>query len=372
MQQRCGQPVAAPTRGYEELRELCVAAGDQISLAIATAGHILEVYFNARHTEASQAATELDRLLDVIGDPTLTLALAATAMSAKQQTGEMTEVLRLAERSIDLAGGDATKGKMMTGSPLTLAIAFRGMARCFLGIAGWKADFEQAVAMAQSTEPITRAAALYFTYIVAIMNGVLAPSTSLLREAEEIRKVAAQSGENVAVAQGDQYTGIVLLRLGGSSRAKGIQLTEKVREMTLQGGYNLAVLPLIDLHLAEEKVRVGDYAGAISLSRPAVDDFFSTGDKLWAGCVTNVFVDALLGSGSAADLQEAEAAVDRLAALPIEPAVVVHKAWLLRAQALLARAQGDAAGYRRYRDAYRKMAADMGFEGHMAWAEAMD
>jgi hypothetical protein len=28
--------------------------------------------------------------------------------------------------------------------------------------------------------------------------------------------------------------------------------------------------------------------------------------------------------------------------------------------------------YTDYRDRYRKMAAELGFEGHMAWAEAMD
>ena len=77
-------------------------------------------------TEASQTGTELVRLLESIGDPTLTLALMTAALSAKQETGEMSEVLRLAERGIELAGGDATKGYMMTGSPLTLIVAMRG------------------------------------------------------------------------------------------------------------------------------------------------------------------------------------------------------------------------------------------------------
>jgi hypothetical protein len=45
--------------------------------------------------------------------------------------------------------------------------------------------------------------------------------------------------------------------------------------------------------------------------------------------------------------------------------------WLLRLCALLARAQGDEAGYRDYRDRYRSMAKTLGFEGHIAWAGAM-
>jgi adenylate cyclase len=44
---------------------------------------------------------------------------------------------------------------------------------------------------------------------------------------------------------------------------------------------------------------------------------------------------------------------------------------LLRLRALLARTRGDDAGYRDLRDQYREMAAYLGFEGHMKWAEAM-
>jgi hypothetical protein len=45
--------------------------------------------------------------------------------------------------------------------------------------------------------------------------------------------------------------------------------------------------------------------------------------------------------------------------------------WLLRLRALLARARGDDTTYRDYRDRYRDMATSLGFEGHIAWAEAM-
>ena len=42
--------------------------------------------------------------------------------------------------------------------------------------------------------------------------------------------------------------------------------------------------------------------------------------------------------------------------------------WLLRLRALLAHAEGNDAAYRDYRDRYRRMANDLGFEGHMQWA----
>jgi adenylate cyclase len=50
---------------------------------------------------------------------------------------------------------------------------------------------------------------------------------------------------------------------------------------------------------------------------------------------------------------------------------VRREIWLLRLRALLARARGDEAAYRDYRDRYRAMATSVGFEGHMKWAEAM-
>jgi adenylate cyclase len=357
--------------GFEELRDLCVAAGDQRSLAIATAGHALDQFFNSRLTEASQTGTELVRLLESIGDPTLTLALLSTTLSVKQQTGEMSEVLRLAERGIELAGGDSTKGKMMTGSPLALIIAMRGMARCCLGIAGWRDDFERAVSMGRMAEPITRSAALYFTYIAATANALLVPTDAVIREAEEALTIAEHAGGSVVLGQGKQYVGILRVRMGGSSRARGFELLDQVRTMAVEKRYNEAVIPLVDTDVAREKLRYGDIVGAIALSRLAVSDFFRTGDGLFAGYGTNVLVEALLQRSTPADLQDARVAVERLADSPVEPGFVVHNIWLLRARALLAKAQGDAI-YPEYRDRYRKMANELGFEGHIAWAEAMD
>ena len=66
----------------------------------------------------------------------------------------------------------------------------------------------------------------------------------------------------------------------------------------------------------------------------------------------------------------AKAAIDRLARLRADDNVL-RDIWLLRLQALLARAHGDAAGYARFRDRYRDMAKTLGFEGHIEWAEAM-
>src|SRR2546425_2218566 len=107
------------------------------------AGVLNATYMNARRHEASLLATELSRLLNSIADPTSTVALSFTAMLAKQETGEMTEVLRLAQQVIELADGDPAKGNLVFPSPLTFAIGMRGVARWCLGIDGWKHDFRE-------------------------------------------------------------------------------------------------------------------------------------------------------------------------------------------------------------------------------------
>jgi len=78
-----------------------------------------------------------------------------------------------------------------------------------------------------------------------------------------------------------------------------------------------------------------------------------------------------LRGASEGDIAEAQAAIDRLAAVPTDPGFVLHEIPLLRLRALLARARSDEAAYRDFRDRYRDMARTLGFEGHIAWAEAM-
>ncbi|HSS24040.1 MAG TPA: hypothetical protein VLL82_06485, partial [Mycobacterium sp.] len=80
---------------------------------------------------------------------------------------------------------------------------------------------------------------------------------------------------------------------------------------------------------------------------------------------------ALLSRGSAADIKDAELAIDRLAAVPTEPGFVLHELPVLRLRSLLARALGDEPGYEQFVERFRVLAHEAGFEGYMAQAEAM-
>ena len=106
--------------------------------------------------------------------------------------------------------------------------------------------------------------------------------------------------------------------------------------------------------------------------RAAIDHVFRDGRlPLYGVPAMGRLVETLLDRGTESDVAEAEAAIERLAAAPADKDLVMREVWLLRLRALLARARGDAAAYADFRDRYRDMARTLGFEGHIAWAEAM-
>ena len=359
--------------GFEELRELCTAAADRRSLAVGMAGFLTWQTMKAHRREASRLADELIALLEEIGDPTLTVALAYAAMLAKHETAEMADMLRFAQLVIDLAEGDPTKGSLIFESPLTVATTTRGFARWCLGIAGWKDDFDQAIAMARAnmTDPGTSGGVMWFTYIPAIPYGVLVPDATALRDTAEFLSIAEQSGDDLALDLAEGVHGLALAYQDGPARERGFELLAKVRERAANDRFSRTNLPIADAHIAREKARTGDIAGAIELARAVVDDLCNSGGSIWTALATSVLVEALLQRGGAGDLDEAERAIAELAAAPTDPGFVVHEISVLRLRALLAHARGDEAAYRDYRDRYRAMATSLGFEGHMQWAAAM-
>ena len=358
--------------GFEELRELCTAAADRRSLAIGMAGLITWQTMKAHRREASQLADELVQLLEAIGDPTLTVALSSSAMIAKHETAEMADMLRVAQRIIDLAEGDPAKGKLVFESPLLLAITVRGFARWCLGIAGWKDDFDQAItARALLKDPGTIAGVRWFTYVPAIPYGVLLPDATALRDTSKTLSIAEQSGDDLALDLARGIHGVALAYQDGPARKHGFELLAKMRERAANNRFSLTNLPLVDVHIAREKARTGDIGGAIELARTVVDELFNSGGCIWTALATSVLVEALLQRSGDGDLDEAKSVIDQLAAVSTDPGLVLHEISLLRLRALLARARGDEASYRDYRDRYRATATVLGFEGHMKWVEAM-
>ena len=92
---------------------------------------------------------------------------------------------------------------------------------------------------------------------------------------------------------------------------------------------------------------------------------------MWGVPATGVLVETLLDRGADADVAEADAAIERLAAAPADDGLAIREVRLLRLRALLARARGDEAAYRDDPGSLPRHGESLGFEGHIAWAEAM-
>jgi adenylate cyclase len=357
--------------GFDELRDLCTAAGDKVSLATGMTGRVITQLINARRREASRLATEHTALLESVGDPTLTVGLSFAALVAKCETGEMADVLRLAQRVIDVADAGPTTGNLILGSPLAFALVQRGAARWCLGIPGWRDDFAQAVSMARAADPFSLAAVIYYTYPLAIPGGALLPDATALCETADALAIAERAGDEYSLHVAGFARGITLVHRDGVERDAGFALLAQVRDAAVQQRFALLIVPVVDIHLAEQMARAGDLDGAIDLARAVVEDLFDSGGSIWSVLAIDVLVESLLRRGSDGDLAEAQTAIDRLAAVPTDPGFVLHEIFLLRLRALLARARGDEADYQEFRDRYRAKAIACGFEGHMQWADAM-
>ncbi|HTM85710.1 MAG TPA: AAA family ATPase, partial [Mycobacterium sp.] len=257
---RAGGTVA--DTGFEELRELASAAGDKVSLAIGMAGQASSLLTHGRYRESSWLASELLGLTESIGDPVLELSLLYVVLGAKFQVGEMTEVIRAANRMIDLADGDAGRGNLIIGSPLVTAFMLRGLAGAALGRRGWQSDIDRATTMVREFDPTTRAM-MHLYRCMALPGGLLLPDAMALQETAETLGVAERSGDDLALDAARFARGVTLVECGGPHRRDGFELLAQARDAAAQGRFSVAAISGVDVQAAKEMVRTGDLDGAI-------------------------------------------------------------------------------------------------------------
>jgi adenylate cyclase len=352
---------------FEELRQLCMEAGDKASLAIGMAGMTMEHMLQGRVSDASRQASEHMALVESVGDDTLTLALSFPACSVKIQAVEMADVLRWAQTAIDIADGDPSRGNFMLGSPLAIALVFRGFARCTMGHSGWRKDLDDGVAMARTSDPATFAVAVAYKY-VGIGRLVLSADASALAEITEAFEIAERCSEDLP---------LILLRmiLGGAltygeDSARGLAILAELRDTCVKERYAMNIVSGLEMILARHAA-TEDIDSAITRARAALGELIENGNFINCDSSTHTFVEMLLARGTSDDMGEVEVVIERLAGTLPGAEWATRDVALLRMRALLAQARGDDAAYRDFRDRYRAMANGLGFEGHMALAEAM-
>lgn len=351
---------------FSELRELCAAADDKVSLAIGMSGHAAAYMQRAEMLEASQLAGEHLALVESIGDP----GLAFGGMLIKAQVAEMDTAMDWAQTIIDWADGDPTKGNLVVGSPLAAAYSMRGLCRWWFGRSGWREDIDESVRLARTADALTLA-------VVVAWRGGVGRLSGVLRAEEELALVnlavqtAEESGDDYAVDMAQCVLGSVLLDIDDDNhRDRGVELLTRNRELCLRQRYPMSELALTEFELARERFRrdVGRDE-AIRTMRESLDSLFDRRQLTYAISATRGFVDALLERGTGSDITDAGAATERLADLDADGSVI-RDLWLLHCRALVAHARRDTS-YPELRDRYREKATSLDYAGHMAWAEAM-
>lgn len=355
---------------FAELRELCSAAGDKVSLAIGMTGLATELLYSGHSREGSRLASEQMELLESIGNPTLTVGLAFVSFVNWFDNGRIDEILRWTKTVIDLAGGDPTMGaEFGMGSPLSAALALRGVAHWWLGRPNWRQDLHDGLTMAHDTDPATRALLFAWTYGLEICYGVFRADDAALHTVEEVVRTAQGTSNDVGLGMAEYTLGVVLLyRDDPADRLRGLQLMAPAQDMwNNRGPHLLAVTKLL---ASREMVRRGERAGPLAVMRLAVDELRGAGRIPFGIWGAGVLAEALIESGGAADLAETEGIIAALAGMRGEHDSGMLETTLLRLRALLARARADPS-YPDLADRYRGMAESLGYEGHIAWAQAM-
>ena len=360
--------------GFDELRELCCSAGDDMSLAIAMYGQLAGLTFEHRHREASVLASEQVSLLEESPNALRAVTFIHGAVIAKLFAGEAREAYQLAQWSTDLVGSNPVKARTNTiGSPLAVLLLYRGLAGCGLGSHDWRNDIRSGIAMQRSVDakgPVLPSL-ISVALVCGVLSGALLADDVAVQETAEAVRIAEEGGDDVVLEIARIAQGMVLSRHAtAAEREAALELLRRARDAQVRRR-NLLSATMADVRIVELTAEAGEVQGAIESGRSIVDQLFGNGEMFMRGAATAALVESLLRRGSDSDMQEAAAAIDRLAGMPVDPGFVLNEIQLLRMRALLAKAHGDEAAYRDFRDRYRDKARTLGFEGHIEWAEAM-
>jgi hypothetical protein len=357
---------------FEELRQLCAAAGDMLCLFVAVTGLVMDRVHRGQIRAGSQLASETMALISSPNDATL--AGPGTAARVCVDDGDQwSAALRWSQLVVGLTDDDLTKGAVAMGSPFALALAKRANARFWLGRSGWREDIDRSLLIGRNADPASYAAVVSRTYLPAIAAGVLKANDRALYEIEHSLRTAEQSGDKIAADLARITLGVALLhRSADKDRARGAQLLRLVEDNVRPAEYPMWEPLIASAYQAWYSARSGDHDVALPIMREAIDRLAREGQLVsWGAPATGVLVQTLLDRDADGDVSEAATAIERLADAPADEDLAARNIWVVGLRTLLARARGDTATYHHLRGQYLTTAKSLDFEGHIAWADAM-
>ena len=314
-------------------------------------------------------------LLESIGDPTLTVGLLVHGAGRQGwMTGEMAEV-----SAVGATGHRPGRRRPHQGRPASSDRRWRRRLTCrgVGAMVAWASRLEgrlrQASPWRDASTPCSRRALIVYEYALGIPNGALLPDASPCATPPKRWQIAERSGDDLALDLARYARGIALVHQDGPERDEGLELLAQVRDAAVQQRFTLPIVPVIDIHFAKEKATVRrsrwrDRPGAGGRGR-----LVRLGWRAVLACAGH----QRLGGGAAAARRRRRPTGSRRPrstgwrpCRPIPDSCCTNSGCCGCAPCWLGPVATRPA-YRDFRGSLPKHGDSLGFEGHMAMAEAM-
>ena len=126
-------------------------------------------------------------------------------------------------------------------------------------------------------------------------------------------QTAERAGDDLAVNLTRGVLSQALLHSNSPDRDQVLTVAAPVLDTALDERFSLLAVPISNAITAWVKGRHTDRGGALSALRAAANQLFNWGSLPWCIPATRWLVESLLNDPEVADVQEAQAALDRLA-----------------------------------------------------------
>ncbi len=348
---------------YREFRDLTMRAGDQTSLAIATAGRVWSFNVNDnRVPEAAILASELEGMASGIGCDAKTKAIILNSVA----------FARFAECKFDAALNviDAILA-LPDDVPMIEIVpaqALRGVIKICLG------EYEpgirhlrEATERARELPPVNFAYVSHFWCAVAALG--MCQTDDLVDDARAALLRAESFGDVSGIIAAQWAYGTVLLRADNSSRHEAIEVLEGAQAIIQKHNIFTFALGTIGADLALDAARRGKRHEAIVGLRSSFSLHMSRGLRVFAGCPGEALIELLVERGSVDDLAEAHQIVDQWHAQ--RPGIPALDLWWLKSRALLAKAEGNSDSYAELARQYLELCEKLDARGRLAEARRM-
>jgi adenylate cyclase len=356
---------ADPDERYRELRELTTQAGDLLSLALGTAGHVISLSTNHnRLSDAAELATELAAMVDHIDCPDPTkMEILHSVTWAHFLACDFPSALRAIDRQEGLAGEAGAISKAQT-------LSVRAAIEIYTGDhENGRRHFRQAIEQAGILHPVTYAQVLTGRSWFVAMG--LDDARELVPQTREALLQTRVFGDNFGVVSALWAHGTVLLRADPAAHAEAIGLLKEARAGIERYGIQTFLLCSVLTDLAVDSARNGAQDDAIDMARRVYRNQLDAGCPPMIGCTAETFIELLLDRGSAPDCAEARSVAAAVADMRPPSEVPAIDLCRLKCRLLVCRSEGNAAEYADLAGQYLALVERLDACGRLAEARQM-